>query len=244
MAGDRLEELDAAMAFMAHELRTPLTIMKAWADTLSKAARKMDQETLLTSAGAISRSADQMEDILRNMSDVGAISSGHLKLDLNDALVSDLIQEVVDDLAQITGGHDLGVSVQDDVLIRIDSARVRQILINLLTNAIKFSPPGAPVQIGVIRSGDAVQISVSDEGEGIPAERYEELFQRYSRLGAQVQGTGLGLYISREIARAHGGDLALTSDADEPGCSFVLELPIHGQATEGSLAENDRKRPR
>jgi signal transduction histidine kinase len=241
---DRLGELDAALALMAHELRTPLTIMKGWADTLTKAARKMDQETLLASAAAISRGADQMDKILRNMSDAGAFSGGNLQLELRNTLVSELVQEVVADLDLLVDDHDLIVSVEDDALLRIDAPRVRQILINLLSNAIKFSPAGSSVTIAVSRCEDSVEICVSDEGEGIPSEKYEELFLKYSRLGSQVKGTGLGLYISRELARAHGGDLSLLDGEGTAGCRFVLTLPIHSSTTEDSLPAEQRQQPR
>jgi signal transduction histidine kinase len=240
---DRLGELDAALALMAHELRTPLTVMKGWAQTLTTAVRKMDQEMLLTSAAAISRSADQMDEILRNMSDAGALTHGSFELDLRNTLVSKLVEEIVDDLNMLDGGHAIEVKVEDDALLRIDAPRVRQILINLLTNAIKFSPSGTRVTIGVSRHQDTIEICVADQGEGIPSDKYEELFLRYSRLGSQVKGTGLGLYISRELARAHGGELSL-SDADGSGCRFILTLPVHGSTTEDSLPAEERQQPR
>lgn len=241
---DRLGELDIALALMAHELRTPLTVMKGWADTLTSAVRKMDQEMLLTSAAAISRSAGQMDEILRNMSDAGALSRGVFELEMEDTLVSELVEEVVADLKSLSGGHDIDVSVQDDALLRIDAPRIRQILINLLTNAMKFSPAGSKVAINVARRQDSIDICVQDEGEGIPSEKYEELFRRYSRLGSKVQGSGLGLYISRELARAHGGELSLQDKPGVGGCRFVLELPVHSSSTEDSLPVKERKQPR
>ena len=241
---DRLGDLDTALALMAHELRTPLTVMKGWANTLTNAAKTMDQEELLASAAAISRSADRMDEILRNMSDMGAMSGGTFELDLRDTLVSELVEEVVTDLDVLKAGHAIGVSVEDDALLRIDAPRVRQILTNLLTNAIKFSPTGTNVSIDVARRQDTIEICVADEGEGIPSEKYEELFLRYSRLGSEVKGTGLGLYISRELARAHGGDLRLMDAEGLPGCRFILTLPIHSSTTEDSLPAEERKQPR
>lgn len=241
---DRLRELDSALAMIAHELRTPLTVLKGWADTLTSAVRSMDQDTLIQSAAAISRNAAHMDKILQNMSDAKAVDEGHLELTLQETLVSELVGEVSDDLEQIGDHQRIEIKIDDDALLLIDKGRVRQILFNLIINALKFSPPEAPVLVKIARAGQFVTICVSDRGAGIDPARYEELFQKFSRLGSQVKGTGLGLYISREIARAMGGDLVLLEDTNNTGCDFMLSLPTHGEQTEATLSEADRKQPR
>ena len=243
-ASDRLRDLDSAMALIAHELRTPLSVLKGWADTLTHAARSLDQETLLTSAAAISRGADNMESIVRNMTDADEVGRGAVKLNLSDTLVSDFVGEVVEDLRTLVGMHTLTINVKDDVLLHIDSSSVRQILTNLVTNAVKFSPEGEQVALNVERRGDSVEIRVIDEGPGIDPSRYEELFIKFSRLDSMQKGAGLGLYISRGIARAHGGDLTLSEGSSGKGCTFVLTLPIHGEASEYDLPRGEKQRPR
>lgn len=241
---ERLKELDSALVMIAHELRTPLTVMKGWADTLTSAARAMDQEALIHGAEAISRNATRMDKILQNMSDAKAIDEGQLDLEMKESLVSELVGEVSDDLEQIGERHRIEIKIDDDALLLIDTGRVRQILLNLITNALKFSPPETSVFVKVARENQFVTICVSDRGAGIEPGRYQELFQKFSRLGAKEKGTGLGLYISREIARAMGGDLVLLEDASNTGCDFALSLPTHGERSEATLSERDQKQPR
>lgn len=104
----------------------------------------------------------------------------------------------------------------------VDPMRIRQVISNLLSNALKFSPPGSPVTVAVTTDDDTIEITVHDAGPGIPDERRDELFSKFGRLGHTGHGMGLGLYISRAIARAHGGDLELR---DGPGATFALTLP-------------------
>jgi two-component system sensor histidine kinase KdpD len=98
------------------------------------------------------------------------------------------------------------------------------VLANLLSNAYKFSPPESPVTITVSEHEGRVEISVTDQGPGVPEQRRGELFQKFSRLGAEGAGMGLGLFISRAIARAHGGDLLMSTAA---GTVFTISLPRH-----------------
>ena len=98
-------------------------------------------------------------------------------------------------------------------------------LTNLITNAVKFSPRRSEITIRVLNEGDWAHLSVRDEGPGIPSHTQRELFQKFSRLGATGSGMGLGLYLSRGIARAHGGDLTCDSAAGE-GATFTLSVPL------------------
>jgi signal transduction histidine kinase len=109
--------------------------------------------------------------------------------------------------------------------------RIRQVISNLLSNAFKFSPVGTPVTVTVTQGDDVAEVVVHDDGPGIPPDRRDELFSKFGRLGRTGHGMGLGLYISRAIARAHGGDLELR---DGPGATFVLTLPLRSTAEVGT----------
>lgn len=239
----RLAGLDETLSIVVHELRNPLAIMQGFATTLVNAAEAMDPAAVVKAAKAVERGAQRMDVLLSTLKDASVFSGGEMSLVLNDILVSDLVGEIVDNLQTITADHSLAYSIEDDVLVRVDVIRIQQILTNLLSNAIKFSPPGSQVYLNVSRDDDLVTICVSDEGPGIPVERVDELFQKFSRLGSEVKGTGLGLYISRAIARAHGGDLEL-ADRDGAGCDFLLHLPIHSDSTEASLPAYRQGQPR
>lgn len=239
----RLAGLDETLSIVVHELRNPLTIMQGFATTLVNAAEAMDPEAVIRAAKAIERGARRMDALLSTLRDASIFDGGEMPLVLKDILVSDLVGEVVDNLQTIAPEHSLTYSIEDDVLVRVDVVRIQQILTNLLSNAIKFSPPNSKIDLKVSRDDDLVTICVSDEGPGIPTERADELFQKFSRLGAEVKGTGLGLYLSRAIARAHGGELEL-GDRDGKGCDFLLRLPIHSPSTEASLPSYRKRQPR
>ncbi len=119
----------------------------------------------------------------------------------------------------------MDIKIEDDVSVNIDPVRIRQLLTNLLSNAAKFSAEASTIQVTVEVNKRYAEVVVADEGPGVPAERRDGLFRPFSRLGAiDKKGTGLGLYISRGIARAHGGDLIVAPS--RIGACFVLMLPL------------------
>lgn len=240
---ERLADLDEILSILVHELRNPLAVIQGFATTLVHAAKKLDPDAVVEAAEAVERGAQRMDALLGTLKEVRSFDFEDIELELSESLISELLQEVVDGVQSISRSYRLSLSIEDDVLVRVDVVRIRQVLTNLLSNAIKFSPKGSEVAIFVSRVGDSVAVEVVDEGTGIPPERVDELFHKFSRLGSHEQGTGLGLYISRGIARAHGGDLELRPDDPAVGCRFVLTLPIHGQA-ERSLPERRRHLPR
>lgn len=239
----RLAALDETLAIIVHELKNPLAVMQGFATTLVNAAEAMDPEAVVKAAKAVEKGAHKMEALLGSLSDASAFGGGQMELHLKDVLVSDLVGDAIRDLQTVSPDHQLFCSIEDDVLVRVDITRIQQVLVNLLSNAVKFSPPGSTVEVNVSRDEDVVTVGVADDGPGIPPERADELFRKFSRLGSQMKGTGLGLYLSRLIARAHGGDLEL-GDAGGRGCEFLLRLPIHSSQTEDSLPTHSKHRPR
>ena len=238
----RVASLDETLAIVVHELRNPLAVMQGFATTLVNAAEAMDPAAVVRAAKAVERGARRMDALLSALRDSSALTDGEIPLLLKDVLVSDLVGEMVENLQTISPHHRLSYSIEDDVLVRVDVIRIQQVLTNLLSNAIKFSPPDTAVRVSVSRDDDLVTICVSDEGPGIPQARADELFRKFSRLDSQVKGTGLGLYLSRAIARAHGGELEFGTR--EEGCDFLLKLPIHSRSTEASLPSYRKARPR
>lgn len=216
------EEIISALA---HELMNPLTILQGFAMTLRRAAATMPPEAIQQSADAIARGAAHLSSLVQAFSDLRNLEVDTLDLILEERDLGELVAECVSDMAEISQSHPVIVRAQEGVVTRIDSMRVRQVVVNLLSNAAKFSPPGTPIEVDVSASQSQVEISVRDHGPGIPAHRRSELFGKFSRLGSNEKGTGLGLFISRGIARAHGGDLTLAA-SDGAGCRFVLRLPL------------------
>jgi signal transduction histidine kinase len=115
--------------------------------------------------------------------------------------------------------------------VLVDAARLQQVLTNLITNAAKFSPPGEPISVQVVPVGIDVELHVVDRGPGVPADRLADVFRKFSRLDRTKKGTGLGLYLARGIARAHGGELSCRR-APTGGADFVLTLSLYDEGAE------------
>ena len=240
---ERLESLDEMLSYIAHEIRNPLSVLQGYAGTIKDRARSMTPEELEAAARALEKSAKNLDILVTSLTDAKAISGDEIKLHLTDVLISELVEETMADLEPLTRGHQMSVHIEDDARVRLDVVRIRQVLTNLVSNAVKFSPRGTEVAVKVLRNEDRVEICIQDGGPGIPKDRLNELFHKFSRLGSQAKGTGLGLWVSRGIARAHGGDLTV-GDGSNDGCLMVLSLPIHGEAAEGELPSDQQNLPR
>ena len=220
---------DAAAEFMgrlAHELKTPLTVAKGFAYTLRTSVEQLDPDTIRRCADAILRGLSSAEVLVESLSHTRSVDAGDVTLNLKRVEVGQFVAEVVRDLEVITHPHRVSVVLATDVVAWFDPGKIRQILTNLLSNAAKFSPAEELIVVDVSSDDLHVQISVIDRGCGVSPEDMDRLFTKYERLGSSVKGTGLGLYISRGIARAHGGDITVDSDG-KSGCTFILRLPIH-----------------
>jgi len=222
---ERFSAPDEVLALFVHELRNPLAVIKGYASALQGSGSSPDPDLVAASVGAIRRAVGTLDSLVSSLGSAAPLFGQDLDLEPEEVLTSVLVEETVADVRPISNSHVLRVSIEDDAVVHVDPVKIRQVLMNLVSNAVKFSPEGSVVEILLSRRADEIQICVIDEGPGVPGERLDELFRKFSRLGSEKDGTGLGLYISRGIAWAHGGDLQLGS-ADE-GCPFKLTLPIH-----------------
>jgi signal transduction histidine kinase len=216
------------VSLVSHELRTPMAAVIGSARTLQQRWRELSagqrESFLELIAGETSRLAELISDVL----DTSRIEAGTFSFRFRDV---DLVQLVHDVVATAQLGQDevlLRANV-DDLLpeIRGDAERLRQVLTNLVDNAIKYSPAGSEVEVRAYREDGRVRIDVRDRGPGIAKEDQKLIFEKFGRVtgaGATRPGTGLGLFIARSIAEAHGGVLEVQS-VPEQGATFTLELP-------------------
>jgi PAS domain S-box-containing protein len=224
---------DGGLAFdgdmVVHELRTPLTVITGMLATLRDRMDMLPSATTRELLEAAGRNAKQMAELLDAVSDARRAEHGLLPVVPER---TDLAKLVRDAVADVSAGHGLPMPVirtETAVEAPVDPMRIRQIVANLLSNAYKFAPTNTPVTVTVTSHDDVAEVTVHDAGPGIPEDRRDELFSKFGRLGHTGHGMGLGLYISRAIARAHGGDLELK---DGPGATFVLTLPLRRAAAE------------
>ncbi|MFP2931810.1 sensor histidine kinase [Pyxidicoccus sp. 3LG] len=165
------------------------------------------------------------------------ISTGRLALEREDvdlaALAHRLVSRMEDSLA--AAGCAAVVHADVPVVAHVDKLRVEQVMMNLLSNAMKYAP-GQPVELTVEVVDDTVLIAVRDWGPGIPGEAQARVFERFERASGEHTraSLGLGLYISRQIARAHGGELSVETPSEGPGARFVLRLPPRAREVAGS----------
>ena len=220
-------DLDELLAVLSHELSTPLTVIGGYAEMLHARLAKEEAEQLLPGVAAIERNVHNLARLVTALADARGGGGGAGA----DAVTFDLVAfvaQTLTDLVPILGGHEVRLDARvPSCDVRGDAVGLRQVLTNLLGNAAKFAPAGSPIEVVVDRSGDVVEVAVVDHGPGVPPERAGELFGRFSRLGSTRKGLGLGLYLSRTIARRHGGDV-VHRPTPGGGATFAVSLPAAG----------------
>lgn len=217
------------IATVSHELRTPITPIKGYADLLRRRWDRMSEEKRASVLDTIEERANHLTRLVDDLLIAARASTEtNLSVDLQRIDLSEVVTEASAGFPEADGR--LSLEVAGPVWVRADRTRVVQIISNLLTNALKYTPAGAPIEI-VLVPGDPVEVQVTDHGPGIAANEQERVFERFYRiedpLTMRTGGSGLGLHISRELARAMGGDVRLASTPGE-GSTFTLQLAPEG----------------
>lgn len=227
---------DAELAFLAgvaHDLRNPLGALKTALGGLSAGTAK-DPHRLTRVIALLGRQVDRLDRMVGDLLDRTRIESGRLELDRKPRDVRELVDGVHQLFRDASPRHSIEVHHCAEALVaRIDEVRIEQVLNNLVSNAIKYSPSGGTVRISTARDGHELVIEVRDQGLGIPPEEHKTIFQPFRRSRSatrEIPGVGLGLSVSRRIVEAHGGSIELTSDSGK-GSTFRVRLPV--DAAEG-----------
>ena len=231
----RVEQMkNAFIANVSHELRTPLTSIRGAIGLLASGAfgTLAPQGTALLEIANTNgeRLARLVDDIL----DMEKIESGNMQYRMTVQPLRPLVRQAIDATRDFANGFDVSLHLADDAtdaVVDADGDRLIQVIVNLLSNAAKFSPAGEAVEITTRISAGAVRLSVTDRGPGIPAAFYSRIFQKFAQSDdpdtARKGGTGLGLAISRTIVLRHGGEIGFTSTG--PGTAFHVDLPLAGR---------------
>jgi two-component system phosphate regulon sensor histidine kinase PhoR len=228
-----LEELKGEfVATVSHELRTPLAAIYGSAQTLLRRDVELDQIDKERLLEVIASESERLTRIASDILLANNIDSGRLRLERLRLDVVQLAGEVVEQMRNVFAGRDDVLieldACEEAAFVSCDSDKLRQVLINLVDNAVKYSPDGGRVQVRVEPNEHRLRLLVLDEGLGIAHGEQQRIFGKFYRVDPQqsrgVGGTGLGLYISRELVRLMGGQLSVTSRENE-GSTFVVELP-------------------
>jgi signal transduction histidine kinase len=227
---------DEFLSIASHELRTPLTALKL---TLGRADRLLaatdpvesSREDLARTVVWSERQVERLERLVDDLLDVSRLRADRLALQIGPVNLDELIRETAGRLGeQLTrAGATLELDIPQRVVAACDRGRIEQVVTNLVANAIKYAP-GGPIRISLAADEARAQLSVRDQGPGIPKVEQARIFEQYRRLASakHVGGLGLGLYIGRQIAESHGGALTVRSAPGE-GAEFTLELPLASQ---------------
>lgn len=236
-ASQRLERAkDEFLAVAAHELRSPLAAVRGYADLLlRREQRRGDEDTRdLRGLTVLSQQVTHMLRMVDNLLDVSRLDAGQLDLQLGRVNLVALADEVLDQQRPSASDHELILAPGPaELWVQGDSLRIRQVLTNLVGNAVRYSAPNTSVVVRVatqLASGEGAPpealVAVTDQGSGIPDEQHAKLFQRYYRGSRRrTEGLGLGLYLSREFVQLHCGQIWVESQEDQ-GSTFYFTLPI------------------
>ncbi|MGH2819352.1 MAG: GAF domain-containing protein [Actinomycetota bacterium] len=228
-AATRLQELDLMrsefVSVVSHELRSPMTVIAGIAGILHKRFDRLDEAQRTELIETLGREARRLTRLVSEALDLEAIDRGGVELRMQPVDVAELAHEAVADAGQAERAE-IGIA-GGDTSVTADRDKVKQVMLNLLSNAEKFSPEDQPVALSVASEEGSVTVSVADRGPGIPEDERHLLFQRFSRLqssGVRKPGSGIGLYLSKSIVERHGGQIWVESSPGE-GSTFSFRLP-------------------
>jgi signal transduction histidine kinase/ActR/RegA family two-component response regulator len=222
---------DEFLATISHELRTPLNAIMGWTQLLRSGS--LDPATSIRAIETIQRNAESQNSLISDLLDFVRIASGKLSLDRRPFNLSPLITASLDAVRPAAEAKDVNLESSIDVtadLILADANRIQQVIWNVLSNAVKFTPPGGYVRVTLRQVGDDVHLTIADSGVGISAEFLPHVFDRFRQAdGATTKnqtGLGLGLSIVRHLVELHYGKVKAESAGEGKGASFVITLPL------------------
>jgi two-component system sensor histidine kinase VicK len=222
------------VANVSHELRTPLTNVKSYTETLLE-NEDIDRETQKNFLGVIMKESDRMQRIVHDLLTLSRFDYGNDGLRIHLVQISKLIERVYQAMYMDAAKHKHNLSMElvgklPDIYC--DSDRIEQVLVNVISNAIKYTPDGGTIDISSQAEGEFISISVKDTGIGIPEKDLSRLFERFYRVdkarSREAGGSGLGLSIAKEIVERHGGTIRIDSRYGE-GTTVTVRLPIGGE---------------
>jgi signal transduction histidine kinase/ActR/RegA family two-component response regulator len=242
---------DQFLAMVSHELRTPLSAVVGWSDMLRSgklpaADREKASEAIYSNAKRQARMIDELLDVAR-------ITSGKLRLERTAVNLAQVVRDALEvvQVAADAKGVEIERSIDHSIgTIYGDGGRLQQIAWNLLSNAVKFTPAGGRVHLDLRRNNNIAELTVRDNGVGVPAEFLPYVFEPFSQADASTRrvhgGLGLGLSIVRQLVEAHGGTIAVGSDGEGRGTAFTVQVPLVSMPVEQATAramESDEEQP-
>jgi PAS domain S-box-containing protein len=215
----------------SHELKTPIAVIKSYAQILNMELRDTADELVTKTLDRILVQSEKLTALTSMLLDASAFKAGNINLKRENFVLLALVSEIVQEINYSNTKHHLKIEDITDVVVYADKFRISQVLTNLLTNAIKYSPEAEliVIHINVDEANQKVRTTIIDYGIGISPENQAGLFKRFSRTDSEkphkIEGFGMGLYIAAEIMKLHGGEIGVSSAINE-GSTFFFDLPL------------------
>lgn len=223
------ERKDDFVNMASHELKTPITSIKLYVDTLLLQLKHSNDHKTKKILVGIQSQTNRLQELVNDLLDVSRLQTGKLMFHKERFRLDTLIDETVDGLQGVTNDHVLTCAKKTPTVVLADRFRVYQVLTNLITNAVKYSPAGSKIIIRLTKEEGKAVVSVQDFGIGIAKEQHKKIFDRLYQVaedrGKTFPGFGMGLYISREIIKRHRGSIWVESELDK-GSIFLFTLPL------------------
>jgi two-component system CheB/CheR fusion protein len=217
---------DEFVAIVAHELRTPLTALRGYLELSDRALSDRQSDDGQQFVRLALEQASRLQSLIGELFDSARSDTGKLSFQYADVDLNGLVRSAAEVARTLSERHRVEITVpEENLVIRADAGRIRQVLLNVLANAINHAPDTERIEVALVRAGDEADLRVTDHGPGIPADILPQLFSRYGQARPNGDGLGLGLFISREIITAHQGtiDAAATPGG---GTTIIIRLPI------------------
>lgn len=237
------------LSVASHELKTPLTSLFGNAQLLQ---RRIDRGNSIgdrerANINTIVEQSRRLNKLIDDLLDHSRLQEGRLVIDRQLLDLNALVQRVTDDLRPTLSKHNLAVTLPDKPLLVLgDEIRLDQVLLNLISNAVKYSPNGGPVRVVVSRTGSWAMVTIADRGIGIPAPAMAQLFSPFYRaenaVHKQIGGMGIGLYVVKELVERHGGTMAVESE-EGVGSTFTVCLPVADPQTDATVTPHTPDAP-
>jgi PAS domain S-box-containing protein len=244
---------DQFLSTMSHELRTPLNSILGFSELLSDEGYGPLNQRQRRYVDHIHKSGQHLLRLINDILDLSRIEAGRFELDLETVSISSIFDEVVSTMKPLAErkSQSLVHSADDQLEVRADATRLKQILLNLIGNAIKFTPERGRVGLVATTTDGQLRIEIHDTGPGIPFEEQTRIFEAFYRLrtpGEAIEGTGLGLAITQRLVQLHGSELGISSEVGKGTCFYFLLPALTATKTEttgkGPLADGSRDSPR
>lgn len=220
---------DVFIGMAGHELKTPMTSIKGYGQLLQKKLQKSRDELALAMLSKMNSQVERLTLLVNDLLDITKIQTGKMEFTFKKFNFDELVKSAVEDVQKSTTTHKIKIEGKTKKKIKGDSNRIEQVIVNFLSNAIKYSPNANLIMVNLSASKDEVILCVKDFGFGIPESKVNKIFEQFYRVEKTEQknrsGLGLGLYISSEIIKKHNGRIWVES-VEGRGSKFFFSLPI------------------